>query len=335
MVRRSLCRLGLRTVANTVENHYYLSRCSEFKEDNIIPRGCPTVWQKEGTEAQAIRSVGAPMSVEQVQHFQKNGFLVLHNLFTPSETLRLAEEAREVRDRTVRENPKDERIIMEPNGSAVRSVFAVHKTETVFGKLCREKRILNVAKVLLGDDVYLHQSRINFQAPFVGTGFGWHSDFETWHMEDGMPLPRCLSASVLLTDNFSYNGPLMVIPGSQEHFIGCVGETPEENAWETSLKNALYFGTPSHSSIQKMAVETGAGIRQCTGEAGSVIFFDSNLLHASSSNLTPFPRENVFMAFSAVSNAPLDHVFTAKGRPEHLACRDPQWAGVPLAPTRV
>jgi hypothetical protein len=33
-----------------------------------------------------------------------------------------------------------------------------------------------------------------------------------------------------------------------------------------------------------------------------VLFFDSNLLHASSGNRSPFPRRNLFVAFNAWSN---------------------------------
>lgn len=65
-----------------------------------------------------------------------------------------------------------------------------------------------------GGDVYIHQSRINDKFGFKGSGFNWHSDLETWHSEDGMPRMRALSASLMLTDNNEFNGPLMLIPGS-------------------------------------------------------------------------------------------------------------------------
>ncbi len=41
---------------------------------------------------------------------------------------------------------------------------------------------------------------------FTGSGFYWHSDFETWHAEDGMPSMRAVSCSIALTENFAYNG---------------------------------------------------------------------------------------------------------------------------------
>ena len=34
---------------------------------------------------------------------------------------------------------------------------------------------------------------------------------------------------------------------------------------------------------------------QCTGKAGSVLFFDCNLMHGSSSNISPLPRRKVLV----------------------------------------
>ena len=48
-----------------------------------------------------------------------------------------------------------------------------------------------------------------------------------------MPRMRCLSCSILLTDNEPHNGPLMLMPGSHKHYVRCVGATPE-NHYEKS-----------------------------------------------------------------------------------------------------
>lgn len=51
-------------------------------------------------------------------------------------------------------------------------------------------RLLNVARQILGSEVYIHQFRANMKPGFLGKEFYWHSDFETWHVEDGMPSMR-------------------------------------------------------------------------------------------------------------------------------------------------
>ena len=53
-----------------------------------------------------------------------------------------------------------------------------------------------------------------------------------------------------------------------------------------------------------------------------MIFFDSNIMHGSSSNITPFARSNAFFVYNHVDNA-LQEPFAADApRPEHIAHRD-------------
>ena len=107
----------------------------------------------------------------------------------------------------------------------MRTSFRLDEHSALFDRVARDERMAGVASFLLGDDVYLHQSRLNYKPGFTGKEFYWHSDFETWHAEDGMPRMRAVSASLLLTDNSSLNGPLMLIPGSHRVFVGTQGET--------------------------------------------------------------------------------------------------------------
>src|SRR3546814_3412493 len=50
-----------------------------------------------------------------------------------------------------------------------------------------------------------------------------------------MPRMRALSMSVLLAENTPHNGPLMLIPGSHQTYLTCVGETPDDH-YLSSLK---------------------------------------------------------------------------------------------------
>ena len=93
----------------------------------------------------------------------------------------------------------------------------MHLISDLIAELVRDPRILDRARQILGSDVYVHQSRVNYMPGFTGKGFYWHSDFETWHAEDGMPSPRAVSISLALTDNYPFNGGLMVMPGLAPH----------------------------------------------------------------------------------------------------------------------
>lgn len=261
-------------------------------------------------------SPGAPLTDEQTHAFARDGFIVLRELFDPREIETLRNDA--ARLRNARDGMLDpETVIAEPDSGAVRSVFKVHDQSDVFGRLAADQRLVDVARYLLQDDVYIHQSRMNYKPGFQGKEFYWHSDFETWHVEDGMPRMRALSMTVLLTENTPFNGPLMLIPGSHKHFVACVGETPDDH-YKLSLKRQEY-GVPDDDSLTTLA--TDGGIEAPTGPAGTVIVFDCNTMHGSASNITPYPRSNAFIVYNAVSNA-LEMPFgPATPRPDFIAAR--------------
>ncbi len=90
----------------------------------------------------------------------------------------------------------------------------MHRISEVFAALVRDERVVGRARQILGSDVYVHQSRINVDRAGA-SGFYWHSDFETWHAEDGLANMRTVSVSIALTENHDTNGGLMIMPGSR------------------------------------------------------------------------------------------------------------------------
>ncbi|MEE2693042.1 MAG: ectoine hydroxylase [Pseudomonadota bacterium] len=261
-------------------------------------------------------SPDAPLSREQTESFRKNGFLALENAFDTSEIAVLQEEAARLAAGKIELEP--ETAITEPGSGAVRSVFKIHEQSGVFWRLSSDARLAEVAKFLLGDDIYVHQSRLNYKPGFNGKEFYWHSDFETWHVEDGMPRMRAVSMSVLLNENTPVNGPTMFIPGSHESYIACVGETPEDH-YKQSLKKQEY-GVPDANVLAEMA--RASGVAMPTGPAGTVVIFDCNTMHGSNSNITPFPRSNAFLVFNAVSNRLVAPFGPKKPRPDFIAARE-------------
>jgi ectoine hydroxylase len=261
-------------------------------------------------------AASGPLTAEQLESFDRNGYLFLDAVFDDAEMEACRRElARLGADDEVRRSP---RTIVEPNGDEVRSIFEVHRGSEVLGGLVRDHRLVEPARQLLGSDVYVHQSRVNLKPGLRGKEFYWHSDFETWHVEDGMPAMRALSASVALTENNEFNGPLMVIPGSHRRYVACVGQTPERH-YEQSLKRQEY-GVPDPESLATLAGE--GGIEAPKGRAGSVVIFDCNMMHGSGVNLSPWARSNVFAVFNSVENTLVDPYSGQEPRPAYIANRD-------------
>ncbi|MFB8032017.1 ectoine hydroxylase [Streptomyces sp. NPDC056004] len=272
------------------------------------PRQDPVLWSPPGTPG--------PVAVRDLQGFERDGFLTVDQLITPDEVAAYHSELeRLIADPAVR---ADERSIIEPKSQKVRSVFEVHRISEVFARLVEDERVVGRARQILGSDVYVHQSRINVKPGFGASGFYWHSDFETWHAEDGLPNMRAVSVSIALTENHDTNGGLMIMPGSHKSFLGCAGETPRDN-YKKSLK-MQDAGTPSDEALTKLADRHG--IKLFTGRAGSATWFDCNCMHGSGDNITPYPRSNVFIVFNSVENAAEEPFAAPARRPEFIGARD-------------
>ena len=257
-----------------------------------------------------------PMDADTLAGFDARGYLTVDQLVTPNEVEKFRAELRRLSaDPVVR---ADERTVIEARSQEVRSIFEVHKISEVFAGIVRDPRVVGRARQILGSDVYVHQSRVNFKPGFGGGDFYWHSDFETWHAEDGMPRMRAVSVSISLTDNYSYNGPLMIMPGSHKTYVSCVGETPEDNYKSSLVMQGA--GTPDEGTLSRLADQHGIDVLD--GNAGGAIMFDCNCMHGSNGNITPYPRSNVFIVFNSVENACVEPFAAPTARPTFIGARD-------------
>jgi len=293
------------TLVDTATADRYPTRVAD--RPALLDRVEPTVWA--GTDA------GGHLSPDELAAHERDGFVTVSELLTPDEVATYSAELdRLASDPVIRE---DQRTIVEKTSQQVRSIFEVHRISDAVAALVADERVAGRARQILGSDVYVHQSRINYKPGFGGGGFYWHSDFETWHAEDGMPTPRAVSISIALTENYPHNGCLMIMPGSHRTFVACVGETPADHYKESLREQEI--GTPDPESLTTLADRHG--IAMLTGPAGSATLFDSNCMHGSGSNITPYSRSNIFIVFNSVENG-LQEPFAAPApRPSYIAAR--------------
>jgi ectoine hydroxylase len=293
------------TTIPQVEQDLYPTR--KGTEAALIYRRDPAVWGG---------AADGPMDAATLASYDENGFTGVDAMIDASEVERCRMElGRLSEDPALR---RDERVVVEPKSAEIRSIFEVHRISEVFASLVNDPRVVDRARQILGSDVYVHQSRVNFKPGFGGNGFYWHSDFETWHAEDGMPRMRACSFSISLTPNYDHNGALMIMPGSHKTYVSCIGATPDSH-YRESLKNQE-IGTPDRGSLALLADKHG--IKQFTGPAGAATIFDCNCMHGSNGNITPFPRSNVFVVFNSVENACVEPFSAGGQRPSFIGARD-------------
>ena len=241
------------------------------------------------------------LTPEQLQQFDRDGYLFFPGHFTPTEIKTLTDEVPQLYSQNRVEN------VREKDTNAVRTNFAAHMYSAPFARLARHPRMINPVAQCFGEDVYMHQFKINGKMAFEGDVWQWHQDYGTWQNDDDMPTERAMNIAIFLDEVNEFNGPLMFIPGS--HKIGVI------DAGHDLTTTSYPLWTIDKDSITKLVAR--GGIVAPKGPPGSMIMFHSCLVHASSSNLSPWNRVSVYLSLCAVSN----HVRRFK-RPGYIAHRD-------------
>lgn len=253
----------------------------------------------------------------QIRFYEDNGYLLLPEFYSRAEVAAMHAELPALFAED------SERRVLEKDGGAVRSVYGSHTTSQVFDRLVRDPGILLPTMRILGDDVYIHQFKINVKAAFGGEMWEWHRDYDTWHHEDGMPGMQALNVVVFLDEVNEFNGPLLLIPGSHkdddvEDFIRDEAELLDDGApaWMVNLTAKIKHSL-DQATIAKLVARHE--IVAPKGPSGSVLFFHANIAHGSSQNMSPYDRKIVIVSYNSVKNAllPVD-----RPRPDFLAGRD-------------
>ena len=249
------------------------------------------------------------LTAEQVRSYEEQGHVLLPECFSPSEVAVLKAELPKIFGE---DSP---RKVVEKEGSTVRSVYGVHQWNEVFSRLTRHPRIVEPAIQILQSDIYVYQFKINAKAAFAGDVWEWHQDYTYWQKEDGMPTARATNAVVFLDEVTEFNGPIFLISGS--HKKGMIDVPARDRLNGTQVKRAAaYRDSPDwisdltaelRYSLDRDVVTklvNRYGIVAPKGRSGSVLFFDSNLVHGSPNNISPFDRVMVLISFNSVENVP-------------------------------
>ncbi len=241
------------------------------------------------------------LSSQQLADFERDGFLILPDLFSPDEVaiLRAALPAVFAED-----TPAN---VVEKASGQVRTAMGLHLRHPTFASLVRHPRLLEPAQQIAGPALYVQQVKVNVKAAFDGEQWQWHYDFATHHEEDGVPEPRALNLHVFLDDVTQFNGPLYFIPGS--HKRGPV------KAFLDSETTSYDLWCVERDTVSDL-VDRG-GLVAATGAAGTALIFGDSLVHASPGNLSPWNRSIFSMIVNPVANA-----LTKYGRPDYKHHRD-------------
>ncbi|WP_327131256.1 phytanoyl-CoA dioxygenase family protein [Streptomyces sp. NBC_01343] len=204
----------------------------------------------------------------------------------------------------------------EEDGTTVRAVYGLHRRGGPWQALAEASPLTALARLLLGEDMYVYQWKVNPKAARHGDRWQWHRDFDFWRAADGMRRPAALTAAVFLDEVTEENGPLRLIPGTHADLpataapsgndgLGESGESGESGseagdwAWITSNRNAYALPDPSAEELARTRA-----VHEATGPAGTAVLFHGNLVHSSGPNRSSRARTLALISYNAVSNAP-------------------------------
>lgn len=251
------------------------------------------------------RSTDHRLTEEQVAAYRDRGWIVTPGVFDSTELGVLARAAC-----VVLERPGPE-VGREADG-APSICWGMHLFDERLAALTRHPALLQPARQLLDNEVFVHQSRINMKQP-NGSIVAWHQDFGTYHRIDGVPEPRGIMIAVFVDDVSIVNAPLLAVPRShREGLVSTAGIDPD---------------APDHERVSKyrydITDETMAdlvdryGLEAITGDAGSVLLMDMTVVHGSSINISPLRRLVLY-----VNVCPVDNRGQSYERPDYYAARD-------------
>jgi ectoine hydroxylase len=240
------------------------------------------------------------LTPQQIESFHREGWLFLPELFTEEEVAVLRHEAVSIYD------SKRPEVWREKSG-APRTAFAAHTYNEAFRLLGAHPRLIKPVEQVFGEQLYMHQFKINAKAAFTGEVWQWHQDYGTWKRDDGMPLPRAMNISVFLDEVMHINGPLLLVPRSQH-----AGDLKASHDTSTT---SYPLWTLDEDTVTRLVAE--GGIVAPVGKPGGVLMFHGNLVHGSAGNITPYPRKIVYLTLNAVSN-----YIRTPTRPDYIAHRD-------------
>jgi ectoine hydroxylase-related dioxygenase (phytanoyl-CoA dioxygenase family) len=241
------------------------------------------------------------LSFHQTEAFDRDGFVLVEELFTAQEVAVLIAHLD-----TVERVTRNTGNMPDAAGRSSKIALWTDLANDVFGAVSASPRMVTCARLLLREDVYHWHSKVMLKEPRVGGAWEWHQDYGYWY-HDGCLYPRLISGMLALDAATRDNGCLKVLVGS--HRLERIEHGRR--------------GNQSGADPERVAaIEERHTVHYVEAAPGSVLFFHCNLLHASEPNLSDRPRRAYICCYNALSNIPYGGRGHGKPEPIRLAPDD-------------
>src|ERR1700735_1983524 len=113
------------------------------------------------------------LTQQQVDDFNREGWLFLPELYSPEEVNLLAHEAEGIYD-------TDRPEVWREKSGAPRTAFAAHLYNEAFALLGAHPRMIDPVEQIFGEKVYMHQYKINAKSALPGASGNCTKVIATW-----------------------------------------------------------------------------------------------------------------------------------------------------------
>lgn len=255
------------------------------------------------------------LSEQQINAFNKDGYLIVRGGLTGEETIKLSGIA--LNDEIIKKNALD---LNDSSGRKTRLTSWYTPGNDAYGLLTKSRRIIeSVDKLLDGEAPVCHfHSKLMQKEPKVGGAWEWHQDYGYWYKNEFLFPDQMISVMIAITDANKQNGCLQVIKGS--HKMGRV----EHGFSGEQVGAAQHYVDLALKTMELVYVEL---------KAGDALFFHSNILHRSAANLSDTARWSLISCYNRASNrayneASLSHITPIEMVPDEALL---EWDGETIA----
>lgn len=226
-----------------------------------------------------------PLTAQQKQSFERNGFLIYGPLLTGEEleSLRYWIDALAVGS-TPEAAKVGRRLEAEARAGGLQDVDEKDKVWQMTGvtrhvpalaEFARSDKLLDIVEGVLGTpDIKFFSDQVLMKPPFHGSPVSWHQDSGYWR---SIAPPALVSCWTALDDATVENGCVMMIPGS--HKLGVIPHERLENGF-----------------LHAQGIDLGTAVPVVL-PAGGVGFHHSCTVHGSGPNKTPNRRRGLVLSY--------------------------------------
>ena len=222
--------------------------------------------------------MNARLTKSQLDAYERDGYVVVRQLFKAAELAPLLEAYRE--DPTVRGALYG---LLDKSGVPHPICIWTELADDIIGMMPRMMRMVDSVELLLGEPCYHWHSKLTVKPPGCQARIGWHQDYTSWY-DDGVMFPQMLTVGVAIESATRANGCLQLVPGSHR-----MGRFSYEEGFDFRVEKAKEI----------------LGTVHCEMDIGDAVFFHCNTLHGSAPNETDTSRLMLFASYNAAANAPL------------------------------